>query len=442
MKMQGSQMSILKKTESELIGYFFSSEKKYKMKQLAKNIIQDFDMPQLENLVVYNMDDNLIVLEGNRRVSIYKLLANPKVIDNIDIQMYFMELNKNVDINENYKLDCIVTTDYNKGIRYIERKHLNNNNEVSWGDAERSSHKVRMKKGNKSDIFRKAVSDIVKKLDISNRMKSDVMGKGYVTTFFRILDSKPAWIKYKFKIENNKKLTFDYPNFTDELKVIITNILDKKDFKGHPVDSRTMNKNLSKEKFLNGINSEDINLISTLNRKASSEEHVDSIHSTKSIKYNKTKKVKLHDRLFDPEYVPCTINSPALELLYEELRDIPINTFPNATHDLLRSFLECSLLVYFKKTGEFSEIPKDNKIGKNPNPKLSDLLKHIINRKCKYITDENLIACISHVNADWYQPYSIERLNMRNHNENWASTTKDVRATWAKLEGLFKIILN
>ena len=31
---------------------------------------------------------------------------------------------------------------------------------------------------------------------------------------------------------------------------------------------------------------------------------------------------------------------------------------------------------------------------------------------------------------------------MINHNEHFTSKEKDVRATWAKLESLFKIILN
>jgi len=40
------------------------------------------------------------------------------------------------------------------------------------------------------------------------------------------------------------------------------------------------------------------------------------------------------------------------------------------------------------------------------------------------------------------QPYSLARMNMGNHDENWNSTEKDVRSAWGKIESLVKILLN
>ncbi len=37
--------------------------------------------------------------------------------------------------------------------------------------------------------------------------------------------------------------------------------------------------------------------------------------------------------------------------MLEELQRIDYRRFPNASHDLLRSFLECSLKAYFKDSG-------------------------------------------------------------------------------------------
>src|SRR3972149_7747389 len=67
------------KPEEELIEYFLA-KKDFKIKELAEAIVRDFSLPQLEKLAVYDDGSNLIVLEGNRRVTGYKLLANPSLI--------------------------------------------------------------------------------------------------------------------------------------------------------------------------------------------------------------------------------------------------------------------------------------------------------------------------------------------------------------------------
>lgn len=47
----------------------------------------------------------------------------------------------------------------------------------------------------------------------------------------------------------------------------------------------------------------------------------------------------------------CTLNSPGIERVLSELQTINYGTFPNASHDLLRSFLEATLKEYLRKSG-------------------------------------------------------------------------------------------
>jgi DNA-directed RNA polymerase beta subunit len=123
--------------------------------------------------------------------------------------------------------------------------------------------------------------------------------------------------------------------------------------------------------------------------------------------------------------------------MYDELKNIEVALFPNATHDLLRSFLECSLIVFFKNKNEFDQIQKNS----NHNPSLGDMLTFIINGKSKVITDQNIILATKQIKTDYDKPYSLERLNMINHNENWVSSEREVRSAWGKLESLFKLNL-
>jgi hypothetical protein len=142
--------------------------------------------------------------------------------------------------------------------------------------------------------------------------------------------------------------------------------------------------------------------------------------------------------LFFKSDIPFSLSSTPLRLMYNELKDIDVETFPNATHDLLRSFLECSLIFYLKHTGEYGTVKKH----RAHNPVLSEMLTFISGKKCNSITDANLKQTIKLVQSSWKDTFSLARMNMINHNENWTSTEKDVRSTWGKLEALFKIILN
>ncbi|MFA5770849.1 MAG: hypothetical protein WC894_05150, partial [Patescibacteria group bacterium] len=119
-----------------------------------------------------------------------------------------------------------------------------------------------------------------------------------------------------------------------------------------------------------------------------------------------------------------------------ELKDISVYNFPNATHDLLRSFLECSLIEFL------SEIDVLNKIKKNEKhkPTLGEMLAYIINNKV--IADQDVLENLNSIKQDWDKPYSLQRMNMVNHNKNYASVESDVRITWEKIEPLFRMILN
>ena len=52
-----------------------------------------------------------------------------------------------------------------------------------------------------------------------------------------------------------------------------------------------------------------------------------------------------------PKDIQFSLQSPAIRRVLIELQEIDYHKFPNATHDLLRSFLECSLKDYFTQIG-------------------------------------------------------------------------------------------
>ncbi|MCX6811968.1 MAG: hypothetical protein NT039_04765, partial [Candidatus Berkelbacteria bacterium] len=193
------------KSESELIEYFLK-KKEFKIEALAKEIIDEFNLPQLEKIVVLELNKKHIVLEGNRRLAAYKLLANPSFANNVGTKKIFEELKKRIDINNSFLLEANITSVKEEGLRYVDRKHNKGNNEVGWGEPERRNFAIRRSYGKNKDVLRVELANAVKRLSLPEAIKEAVLGKGFVTTFYRVVDSAVARKKLGYEATKEGRL--------------------------------------------------------------------------------------------------------------------------------------------------------------------------------------------------------------------------------------------
>jgi len=348
-------------TDERILVKYFLSKPENKIKQLIKSIINDIDLPQLEKLVVWKDDENNnFVIEGNRRLTAYKLLTNKYLTEDKKILDFLQEVKDEIIIDENFLLECIICENKEDALRYVDRKHANGNNEVNWGEPERLNYEFRRGKGNSSNIIKLEVTNIVKSMDLPEEMKDKILGKGYVTTFFRAITTTPAKHKYGYKIEDGK-LKIENKHFEEELKIIIYTILKKEDFAGNTIDSRTLNKTENIETFIQSINLDQTKKI----EKDIEEKTTTNIFGEKNINIGKTniniedpKKKSLpkstNRKNLIPKNFSLRINEPKINNIFRELRDDlllddSILAVPNATGVLFRVFLEISLDYYAKK---------------------------------------------------------------------------------------------
>ncbi len=96
------------------------------------------------------------------------------------------------------------------------------------------------------------------------------------------------------------------------------------------------------------------------------------------------------------------------------------------------------MVYYLKETDEYKLVEKNSK----HNPKLDEMLTFIQSAKCTSIANNSVKQVVEHIKSHYTQAYSLARLNMINHNENWTSHEKEVRAAWSKIEALMKYLLN
>lgn len=421
------------KPEEELISYFITN-KDFKIIDLASKIVEEFHIPQVEKLIIYSLNNKNIVLEGNRRLTVYKILNNPNLIKNNAYKNKIEELSKKVKINDSYELECIVTEDIDEGYRLIERKHLHKNNEVSWGDNERAHHNLRRGKANQSEKLKVEISKIIKKLKIPEVLKENILGPGYVTTFWRILDSSPSYKKFGFSF-NGDLLNINDNSFDDKLKVIITDIISKDKFNGK-VFSR-----LNREEITNYLNTlsnkriSDADKILKESQKSNLFGEVNTVISQKNNKiFNKTTS---RDYLI-PKTCRITINQPKINNIYRELRDDLLlddsnKSVPNAVGVLFRVFLEVSLDYYAEKDSAHF-FGKDTTINQKIEWVVNNLVKKGHNNK---LFDNIRKVGSSSKNQSYL---SIENFHDYVHSSTIQPCSNELKTKWDNLEGFFTIL--
>src|ERR1035437_1780700 len=252
-----------RKKEKDLIDFYLKDEKRFQIKKFAKEIISEFTLPQVEILTVLKIKNMNVVLEGNRRVAVYKLLVNPKLAkEKSDIE-FFESLKNQIDINNNFKIDCNITNNKEQGLILIDRKHKKNNNEVGWGELEKRNDSVRRSKGTIQDVRRVELSRLIGVLKLPKEIIQQVLGKGYVTTLFRIIDTESARKKMGYHLKGGRITVDEEKKFVNLLKVIVYNVYTKKTFgsRVNNIDSRYLNSKEEIDSYLRKISPKDVSKV-------------------------------------------------------------------------------------------------------------------------------------------------------------------------------------
>jgi len=127
----------------------------------------------------------------------------------------------------------------------------------------------------------------------------------------------------------------------------------------------------------------------------------------------------------------CTLPYPAVRRMVTELLQIPYRKYPNATHDLLRSVLECSLRAFFDETGTSIE----------GSGRLSDVLK---SAQSYFTKDKRLLPIVRQIQSGGPNQYmnSLAFLNAVNHNPDLSSAAETVKAAYDTMYPLLRYVLD
>lgn len=433
------RLPISTSTQGALIQDLFSNEDAF---DLVKSFVQNGLFPD-EFPIVAKEKGKLIVIEGNRRLAALKALNEPDLVPSFKAKI------KAVGNPKIVKIKVVVAPSREAAVKHIANKHTINYRRPWKPLRQAYFYKSQLENGKTVDQLTKDypehdIPKFVRMLEMHHLAKSEVFDdssmmnkihderKFPITTLERMYENPYVQDAFGFSFDSTGKFkaVIEKTEFEKGFRKLVTDVASGE------IDSRKTNSSSQIQQYVDDLPEEyrpDKTKKARLSSKSFKEAKVDKSEQNKS--YRSSKKPA---GLFLSSHVPYKLQNSGLRFLYDELKDINVTKFPNATHDLLRSFLECALIVFYKQIGEYSQIQKTDK----HNPKLGEMLSHVINGKCKYIVDSNVIDVVKHIKQDYDSPYSLERLNMINHNENWNSTEKEVRSAWGKIESLLKIILN
>lgn len=423
------------KTEKELIEYFVS-KKDFKLAELAEEIVSEFDLPQLEKLVVYELNGKNIVLEGNRRLAVYKLLDDPDLTSDAKLKNKLNGLKSRIKINGDFKLECLITKDKDQGLRYIDRKHLRGNNEVSWGDNERAHHNARRGNASQKELLKVAITKRIKDLDFPEELKEQVLGHGFITTFWRLIEQKPAWSAFGFSLDDNGELQTKDKDFDEKLKVIIYDVLQKGKF-NNKLFSRLNTKEI--ESYLGQISNNDYKRVASEIKKQTKTDLFGK--ESTSVQKNNGANRSIPKSSLRNYLIPKTcvlqiqerkINNIYCELKNDLLIDDSNSAVPNAVGVLFRVFLEISLDYYAKMNSH--GFKKNDTI----NQKISWVVKSLEGKKY----DKNKFNNINKVGSSTGQKsyLSIENFHEYVHSTTTQPSSSELKSKWDNLQEFFEIL--
>lgn len=427
------------KSEEELVSYFLN-KKEFKIEEFAKEIVTELDIPQFEQILVYKIDGKNIVLEGNRRLAVYKLLSNPSLANNKMTQSCFENLKQTVNINDNFKLVAHITTNKEEGLRFVDRKHNKGNNEVGWGEPERRNFSVRRLSGSNKDILRVELSNLVKELNLPDQIKREVLGKGYVTTFYRIIDSIPSSVKLGYEVLKNGHIKIkDRKKFDDLLKIVVYNIWKKEGFKGEKINSRTLNKMNDIKTYFDSLEENDTikvdNEIEKVKERNLFGEETFKLQKKGESIYKRVPE-KPYLSIISPKLYLPNIKSEKIKEVFNEFKLIDVTKCPTAISALVRIIIDISVKKFLELKGH-----SFNSYGHLIIKHIGQKNKRTLKEKINYISDNYAVGDVKSAIVALNNDLLTQNLNQVMHNTIFLATETSIRDFWKNLKPVFDFLI-
>lgn len=406
-----------------------------KLIELAKHIAKNGLNP-MEIILVQPSGKQWLVREGNRRVTALKLLNEPELIPDSK-QKYkhtFSELSKNVDNSILDNIFCVVASDEESINEWILLKHTGENRgvgTVSWSaqQTSRFASQVSGKKDPKLELF-----EMLRHHPGLPAPLREEFHKIKKTNFDRLFGD-PA-VRNMLGIETQGNAYALPRNINSFLVTILTDLTG--DFRVGKIYSKS-----DRENYL-----EDVRIRATHTSNNNSHEDSDNENndtpknpvipsqetpsnmtqsSNASKKANSTREINkktypINRKTLVSSIHKLAIGNPRVARIFNELKNLDCEQFPNAVSALFRVFIELSCDCYISAK-ELKGINVDSKL----SLKIESVANDIENKK---LMTKNELRSARQMATSQTQNQSVRTFHSYVHNKDFTPIAHDLIVAW------------
>ncbi len=413
-------------SQDEIINDLFVNENAI---QILQSIIDNGYFPD-ESPVVIKDKSKYIVLEGNRRVVSLKAMIAPNIVPHKYLNKIKLLMNGKSPLK---KIDVCIAPSREAADKYLAAKHTKNTRRP-WSALRRAYFYYAQKENGKKVeklIERYKDVDIPKYIkmyemhhiamsldNITDNVRKNISNKRTfdITTLERFYGDEYIrdWMNIEFDTNTGEVKVPKTKSFDRVYSRIVTDIVNKK---------ATSRKNLSSKDsrkiYIDNVIKE------ILDGKKISKQNISKASSFKE----KSSRTNVQKKKLIPTKIENTLDSHGIDEVLRELKSIDYYEFPNATVDMLRTFLEIVLRKFLEKKEQM------------PSPGRNGFISfETILRKSKHVltTEEhaNIAQVVEVLMQDkWY-------LDAINHNPDVFADHREAEKWWTKMEPVIKYIFN
>jgi hypothetical protein len=435
-------------TQRDIVAELVTHDNVY---ELAKDIVEQGFFPT-ELLVGVGDSDGDTILEGNRRLAALKLLIAPELAPDQDVKK-FRSLSEKVSKSTVSKVRVVFAPSREAAAPLIVNRHTRLGIH-RWQPAQQAKYMRTLVRADMS-IDEVAKQFGVSKAELIKNLKTDSMyqvacaldlpepiaavvrnPRQFNSSVLERLVQSPDAMSYlgvEFEEDGSISGKIDPNEFKKAFGRMVTDIATGQE------DTRSLNKNSDIETYLKKFGSD------APNKKLKGSFTGDSLlgkasappPETKPTKNAKAAAKKQQTSLI-PSGVKCHLDSPRINDIFRELRQLSVRQFPNATGALLRIFLELVVGNYLEKTKKIQPLlDKAKKDGKGNDwaPTARQML-HAVLADSDIILHPMVRKGLNKLVSDDDHPLSLDKMDQFVHNSYVAPTEDELRKLWHLLQNL------
>ncbi len=408
--------------QREALGVMISNQKN-KLIKLGEDIIEHGLNPS--DIVIVTPHEKhqnkFTVLEGNRRITVLKLLNNPDLISekNKTFLQKFKELSRKFQVSPIKVVDCVVFNDEDEANRWIKLKHTGENEgigTVTWDAQQKARFEERFE--GKATYAIQVLDFLEKSEETSEELKMKLPSIPS-SSLQRLLSDPDVRSVIGIEIKDGRVVSNYTPSELIKPLSKIINDLARNDFTVKEIyykDDRANYLESFKNDELPNKSNETIKWeITTPNPPK----------TRKKTKNKRRKPLSITRNTIIPKSCIIHINQPRINKIYRELKDLDLRDFVNSASITFRVFFELSIDSFVEKYD--LEVTNNDKLVN----KVSKVSSHLKNNK--HLTNAELKP----VNTAVSSPNSIFSVNTFNayvHSKNFNPIATDLKTTWDNIE--------